>query len=123
MTPKDRIFAALKQQNLDRPPVAVFTQSATIGQMDKLGAAWPDAHKDPQLMAKLAAGQADIFGFEVVRTAFCLTAETEALGARVAVEKKEAAPMIKEHPVKFDPLTKVYDDYESMLITPEEMVR
>lgn len=122
MTPKERIFAALKQQNLDRPPVAIFTQSATIGQMDQLGAAWPEAHKDPALMAKLAAGQADIFGFEAVRTAFCLTAETEALGARVAVEKKEAAPMIKEHPVKFDPLMKVYDDYESMLISPEEMV-
>ena len=123
MTPKERIFAALKQQTLDRPPVAVFTQSATVGQMDRLGAAWPEAHMNPELMAKLAAGQADIFGFEVVRTAFCLTAETEALGARVAVEKKEAAPMIKEHPVKFDPLTKVYDDYESMLISPEEMVK
>ena len=123
MTPKERIFAALKQQTLDRPPVAVFTQSATVGQMDRLGAAWPEAHMNPELMAKLAAGQADFFGFEVVRTAFCLTAETEALGARVAVEKKEAAPMIKEHPVKFDPLTKVYDDYESMLITPEEMVK
>jgi len=123
MTPKDRVIAAMNQENLDRPPVAIFTQSATVGQMEKTGASWPEAHKDPQLMAKLAAAQADIFGFECVRTSFCLTAETETLGARVAVDKKDAAPMIKEHPIKFDCMTGEYDDWAAKLITPEEMVQ
>lgn len=123
MTPKERIYAALRQESLDRPAVAIFTQSATVGQMEKVGSAWPDAHKDAALMAKLASAQADVFGFECVRTAFCLTAETEALGARVAVEKKDAAPMIKEHPVKFDPMTGEYDELAEKLITPEEMVK
>lgn len=123
MTPKERIYAALRQESLDRPAVAIFTQSATVGQMEKVGSAWPDAHKDAALMAKLASAQADVFGFECVRTAFCLTAETEALGARVAVEKKDAAPMIKEHPVKFDPMTGEYDELAEKLVAPEEMVK
>ncbi len=121
MTPRERVLAALKQESLDRPPVAVFTQSATVAQMDAVGAAWPEAHKDPELMAKLAAAQADHNGTECVRAAFCLTAETEALGAKVAVDKKDAAPMIKEHPLHFDPMMGEYDDL-SKIITPEEMI-
>lgn len=38
MTPRDRVLAAMRKEPLDRPPVAIFTQSATIGQMDKVGA-------------------------------------------------------------------------------------
>jgi len=122
MTPRERVLAALKQESLDRPPVAVFTQSATIAQMDAVGAAWPDAHKNPDLMAKLAAAQADYNGGECVRAAFCLTAETEALGGKVAVDKKDAAPMIKEHPLHFDAMMGEFDDPTQKLISPEEMI-
>ncbi len=123
MTPRERVLAALKQESLDRPPVAIFTQSATIAQMDAVGAAWPEAHKDPALMAKLSAAQADYNGGECVRAAFCLTAETEALGAKVAVDKKDAAPMIKEHPLHFDAMMGEYDDPAEKLISPEEMIK
>lgn len=119
MTPKDRVIAAMNKENLDRPAVAIFTQSATIGQMDKVGAAWPEAHKDAALMAKLAAAQADVFGYEAVRTSFCLTAEAERLGCKVAVDKKDAAPMIKTHPFKFDPMTGEYDDPFSIMSADE----
>lgn len=119
MTPKDRVIAAMNKENLDRPAVAIFTQSATIGQMDKVGAAWPEAHKDAALMAKLAAAQADVFGYEAVRASFCLTAEAERLGCKVAVEKKDAAPMIKTHPFKFDPMTGEYDDPFSIMSADE----
>jgi [methyl-Co(III) methanol-specific corrinoid protein]:coenzyme M methyltransferase len=122
MTPRERVLAALKQESLDRPPVAVFTQSATIAQMDAVGAAWPEAHKDPELMAKLAAAQADHNGAEAVRAAFCLTAETEALGGKVAVDKKDAAPMIKEHPLHFDAMSGEFDNPAEKLISPEEMI-
>lgn len=119
MTPKDRVIAAMNKENLDRPAVAIFTQSATIGQMDKVGAAWPEAHKDAALMAKLAAAQADVFGYEAVRASFCLTAEAERLGCKVAVDKKDAAPMIKTHPFKFDPMTGEYDDPFSIMSADE----
>ena len=112
----------MKQESLDRPPVAIFTQSATLGQMEKVGAAWPEAHKNAELMAKLGAAQADVFGFECVRAPFCLTAESERLGATVQVEKKDAAPMIKAHPFKFDPMMSEYDD-PANLMSPEEFIQ
>ncbi len=123
MTPRDRVLAAMKQEKLDRPPVAIFTQSATVGQMDWSGAAWPEAHKDANLMAKLAAAQADMFGFEAVRASFCLTAEAERLGCVVAVDKKDAAPMIKKHPFKFDPMSGEYDDPATSVMAPEEFIK
>ena len=122
MTPRERVISAMKMEELDRPPVAIFTQAATIGQMDKVGAAWPEAHKQADLMAKLGTAQADMFGFECVRAPFCLTAEAERLGCRVQVDKKDAAPMIKEHPFHFDPMTGEYDD-PAALMSPEEFLQ
>lgn len=110
MTPRERVMAAMNLEDLDRPPVAIFTQSATVGMMDKCGAAWPDAYRDPQLMATLAAAQADVFGFECARASFCLTVEAERLGCGVAIEKKDSTPMIKNHPCKFECVEGVFDD-------------
>ena len=123
MTPRERVLAAMKKESLDRPPAAIFTQSATLSQMDACGAAWPDAHKDAVLMAKLGAAQADYDGFECVRAPFCLTAETERLGATVAVDKRDANPMVKKHPFKFDPMSGEYDDPASVLMSPEEFLQ
>jgi len=121
MTPRERVISAMKLEELDRPPVAIFTQSATVGQMDKVGAAWPEAHKEAEKMAKLAAAQADVFGFECVRASFCLTAEAEKLGCKVQVDKKDAAPMLKGHPFHFDPMVGEYDAPDS-LMAPEEFL-
>jgi [methyl-Co(III) methanol-specific corrinoid protein]:coenzyme M methyltransferase len=115
MTPRDRVIAAMNKEKLDRPAVAIFTQSATLGQMDKVGAAWPEAHKNAEAMAKLAAAQADLFGYEAVRASFCLTAEAERLGCKVQVDKKDAAPMLKAHPFKFDPMMGEYDDPKTLM--------
>jgi len=110
MTPRERVLAAMKCEKLDRPPVAVFTQSATMGQMDAIGVYWPEAHSDPKAMAKLGCAQADVLGFEVVRASFCLTAEAERLGCTVDPGKKDRTPMLKKHPFKFDPMMGEYDE-------------
>lgn len=122
MTPKERVAAAMNKENLDRPPAAIFTQSATVGQMDALGAAWPDAHKDANLMATLATGTIECFGFEAARTCFCLTAETERFGAEVQVDKKDAAPMIRTHPYHFDAMEGSYDDLAEKLMPVDEFL-
>ena len=121
MTPRERVLAAMKQEKLDRPPVAVFTQSATVGEMENCGAAWPEAHSDAKLMAKLGAAQATYYGFEAVRSAFCLTAEAERLGCMVDPGKINSTPMIKKHPFKFDAMEDVYD--EPNLMDPEEFLK
>ncbi|MCE5260712.1 MAG: MtaA/CmuA family methyltransferase [Euryarchaeota archaeon] len=97
LTPRERVLDALKGKKHDRPPVAVFTQSATMGQMDALGVSWPDAHYNADLMVKLGAGQAKVFGFEAVRAPFCLTVEAETLGMTVDKGRKDRTPMIKGH--------------------------
>lgn len=99
MTPRDRVLDALKGKQHDRPPVAVFTQSATMGQMDKLGVSWPEAHYDVDKMVKLGAGQATVFGFEAVRAPFCLTVEIDSLKVTtVDPGRKDRTPMVKGHP-------------------------
>ncbi len=97
LTPRDRVLDALKGKKHDRPPVAVFTQSATMGQMDRLGVAWPEAHYDIDKMVTLGGGQAKIFGFEAVRAPFCLTVEAESLGMTVDKGRKDRTPMVKGH--------------------------
>lgn len=121
MTPRERVLAAMKQEKLDRPPVAVFTQSATIDQMDALNIYWPEAHSNAKMMCELGAAQATVFGFEAVRSSFCLTAEAEALGCKVDPGKKDRTPMLKAHPFKFDPMSSEYD--EPNLMSPEEFLK
>ncbi len=98
LTPRDRVLDALKGKKHDRPPVAVFTQSATMGQMDALGVAWPEAHYNVDMMVKLGGGQAKVFGFEAVRAPFCLTVEAESLGLTADKGRKDRTPMLKGHP-------------------------
>ncbi|MCL2607075.1 MAG: MtaA/CmuA family methyltransferase [Methanomassiliicoccaceae archaeon] len=121
MTPRERVLAAMRKEKVDRPPVAVFTQSATIGQMEALNVFWPEAHSNPKAMAKLGAGQADVLGFEAVRAPFCLTAEAERLGCMVDPGKQDRTPMLKTHPFKFDPMMGEYD--EPNLMSPEEFLK
>jgi [methyl-Co(III) methanol-specific corrinoid protein]:coenzyme M methyltransferase len=121
MTPRERVLAAMKQEKLDRPPVAVFTQSATIDQMDAINTYWPEAHSNAKMMCELGAAQATVFGFEAVRSSFCLTAEAEALGCKVDPGKKDRTPMLKAHPFKFDPMGGEYD--EPNLMAPEDFLK
>lgn len=114
MTPRERVLAAMRMEEMDRPPVAVFTQSATIGQMQAIDVFWPAAHGDAKLMAKLGAAQAEVLGFEAVRAPFCLTAEAERLGAKVDPGKQDRTPMLKEHPFVMNPMEGVFDEPKIM---------
>ena len=122
MTPRERVLAAMKQEKLDRPPVAVFTQSATIDQMNAINVFWPEAHSDAKMMCELGAAQATVFGFEAVRSSFCLTAEAERLGCVVDPGKKDRTPMLKKHPFHFDPMSGEYDEPNGVM-SPEEFIK
>lgn len=117
---RERVESALKLESLDRPPAAIFTSCDTIGMQKRSGAFWPEAHKDPKIMAKLGCAEADYFGLEAVRAGFCLTEEAEALGCTVDISKTDAAPMIKSHLYKFNPTDGIFDEPD--LLSPEEMV-
>lgn len=121
ITPRERVLAALKQESLDRPPVACFTTCDTIGMMEKSGASWPEAHSDPKLMAKLGCAQADYFGLESVRAGFCLTEEAEALGCDVNMGNSRASPMLRSHAFNYNPMIQEYDD-PSQLVDMDEFL-
>ncbi|WP_162137691.1 MtaA/CmuA family methyltransferase [Methanomassiliicoccus luminyensis] len=97
-TPKELVMAALSKQKTERTPIGIFTQSATVDQMDAVGAQWPDAHSNADLMAKLAAAAATTLSFDTIRIPFDLTAEAEAFGATVDLGKQDRTPMLKAHP-------------------------
>ncbi len=122
MSCRDRVLSALKQEPLDRPPVAIFTTCDTIGMMKACGSSWPEAHSDPQKMATLGCAQADYFGLESVRAGFCLTEEAEALGCPIDMGTSTSSPMLKGHPFTYDPMKKIYDEPDGALPDIDEFL-
>ena len=100
MSSRDRVMSALRGEAVDRLPVLSVCQHATYSQMEELNAFWPDAHREGEKMAALAAGGCNILGFDAVRVPFCQTHEVEALGATVKYAGKEGVPSVATHPYK-----------------------
>lgn len=96
MDPREHVLEALSLRPSETPPVAIFTQSATVGQMEAVGAYWPQAHSDPAAMARLGCAQAELFGFESVRVPFDITAEAERLGCGVDLGTEKDIPSISD---------------------------
>jgi [methyl-Co(III) methanol-specific corrinoid protein]:coenzyme M methyltransferase len=67
LSPKKRALKALLGSKTDRAPVTTFTGcggSVNVDMQKATGIFWPDAHKDPELMAKLAIAGYEIGGLE-----------------------------------------------------------
>ncbi len=118
LSPKERVFAAMEKETLDRPPVSIFTQSSTITQMETLGIFYPEAHTNAEKMAKLASAQADLFGFESVRTPFCVSVEAENFGCKVELSA-DNSPLIREVPYQFDPFSGELVGEERLNLDPD----
>ena len=114
MSCRDRVLAALHQEDLDRPPAAIFTTCDTIGMMKACGASWPEAHSDPQKMATLGCAQADYFGLESVRAGFCLTEEAEAFGCPIDMGTATSSPMLKGCRYTYNPMKRIYDEPDDL---------
>ncbi|MGN0099187.1 MAG: uroporphyrinogen decarboxylase family protein, partial [Candidatus Methanomethylophilaceae archaeon] len=100
---RDRVLDALNGDGHGDAPVAVFTQSSTLSQMDATGAPWPVAHSDPDAMARLGSAQADMFRFDSVRVPFCVTVEAEALGCKVNMGTRTSSPKVLPGTFTLDP--------------------
>ena len=97
MNNRERMLAAMKGQETDRPAVFSANQTATYAQMDATGAEWPEAHQKAEEMAKLAAGAYTVLGFDAVRVPYCQTFEAEALGSTIKYAGREGVPRIDVH--------------------------
>ena len=95
MTSRQRVLAALQRQPVDRTPVCNPTSVATVELMDLVDAHFPDANRDAEKMARLAATSYTELGFDSVMPVFTIIQESSALGCNVQWESKDNWPTVR----------------------------
>ncbi len=106
MTGRQRILHALGRRPVDRAPVCNPTSVATVDLMDLTGAPFPEAHRNPELMARLAAAGHTVLGFDCVMPVFSIVQEAAALGCNVDWGEKRSWPTVRTQ----EPLCRGIDD-------------
>jgi [methyl-Co(III) methanol-specific corrinoid protein]:coenzyme M methyltransferase len=79
----DRFKSALYQKDVDRPPVAIPTNTGIVDLMKSSNSFWPDAQKKSEDMTELALAAHKIAGIESVTIPFDMYVEVEAMGAKL----------------------------------------
>ena len=95
MTPRERVLNALAGRPVDRTPVANPTNVATVELMDLADAPFPDACRDPELAARLAATGYTELGFDAIMPYFTIIQESSALGCDMQWEDKDNWPTVR----------------------------
>ena len=95
MTSRQRVLAALRRQPVDRTPVCNPTSIATVELMDMVDAPFPDANRDPERMARLAATGFTELGFDSIMPVFSIIQESSAIGCKIQWEQKDNWPTVK----------------------------
>ncbi len=95
MTSRQRVLAALRLEPTDRTPVCNPTSVATVELMDLVDAPFPEANRNPELMAKLAATSYTELGFDTIMPVFSIIQESSALGCSVQWEQKDNWPTVR----------------------------
>jgi len=102
MTLRERLLSALEGKKVDKVPVCSVTQTGIVELMDEVGAPWPEAHSDPEKMAKLAIANYELSGLEAVRIPYCLTVLAGSMGCEVNMGTKNRQPSVTAHPYTTD---------------------
>ena len=119
MNRKDAVLDALNGDGKDIPPAAVFTQTATVSQMERCGSRWPEANYDPDMMCELALECSRSFGFSTVRVPFCVSIEAERLGCAVDRGSIGSQPSVISSPYRME---EGFSDVPEDLMSPAEFV-
>ena len=98
MSPKRRFLTALLGGKPDRIPVGNVVSVATVEQMQLVDAWFPEAHSDPEGMARLAAAGYTLLGYDTVMPVFSVTQEAAALGCEVDWGQVDQMPTVRSHP-------------------------
>ena len=113
MKPRERVLKFLKGEKVDRPPIFSGMGNVIKPVLDKYGIVFSRVHRDPELMAKAAAGMYRVFGFECAVVPFDLGVEAEALGAKMNFYDEVEGllyPTVKEKSVKDAGDVRIPDD-------------
>ncbi len=77
------------------PPVVNPTNVATVELMDLVNAYFPEACRDPELNARLAATGYTELGYDVIMPYFSIIQESSALGCEMQWEQKDNWPTVR----------------------------
>jgi MtaA/CmuA family methyltransferase len=95
MTSRERVLAALRRQPVDRTPLVNPTSLATVELMDLVDAPFPDANREPEVMARLAATGHTELGFDSIMPVFSIIQESSAIRCKIQWEQKDNWPTVK----------------------------
>lgn len=97
MTPKKRALYCItgNKSKADRISALDPLTTTTVDQMLTVKAPFPDAHRDPILLAKLAATAWEIIGLEGFKVPFDLCLQAEVLGAKIDYGKIDVQPSVR----------------------------
>ncbi len=95
MTGRERILAAFRGEPVDRPAVCNPTSVATVELMDLVDAPFPQANRDGEMMARLAATSYTELGFDTIMPVFTIIQDSSALGCKIQWEQKDNWPTVK----------------------------
>ena len=118
MTGRERVLAALRREPVDRTAVCNPTSVATVELMDLVDASFPQANREPELMARLAATGYTELGFDTIMPVFTIIQESSALGCKIQWEQKDNWPTVKMR----EPIWEDVDDIQvpSDLVTHQD---
>jgi [methyl-Co(III) methanol-specific corrinoid protein]:coenzyme M methyltransferase len=104
MTSRERVLAALEGRPTDRTPLVNPTSIATVELMDLVDAPFPEANRDAEMMARLAATGHEELGFDSIMPVFSIIQESSALGCSVQWEQKDNWPTVRmREPIYHEP--------------------
>lgn len=112
MTSRERVLAGLRREPVDRTPVCNPTSVATVELMDLVDAPFPDANRQPERMARLAATSYTELGFDSIMPVFSIIQESSALGCKIQWEQKDNWPTVRMR----EP---IYEKAEDIRIPPD----
>ena len=95
MKGRARVLAAFRGEPVDRPAVCNPTSVATVELMDLVDAPFPQANRDGELMARLAATSYTELGFDTIMPVFTIIQDSSALGCKIQWEQKDNWPTVK----------------------------
>ena len=102
LSPKDRLTKTLKREEVDRPPCICpggMMNMVTAELIEEVGATFPDAHMDAEMMANISAAVYEKGCFENYGVPFCMTIEAEDFGAKVDMGSNIYEPHVIEYTI------------------------
>lgn len=93
----EQILSVLRGNRQAQSLVWVPTVGVTVEAMKMVNASWPEAHRDPKKLARLAASTFELTEVPCCTVPFCLTLEGEALGCPVEWGSLTTQPQIMDH--------------------------